>query len=421
MPVYVNNSGTWTLSKEIYVNDGGTWKEPQEVYVNDAGTWKIKHKVVYISSDTANINLYTLAGSPSNALRLKVIINSGVNIYSSTPTSPSLSATSFPAGSEILLINNGNIEGAGGAAGRGADYGGAGGNGANGGTALYTEVPITVQNNGSIYGGGGGGGGGGYYSTSSSCFPGDTQVSTPNGLVSIRDLKVGDLVYAFNPTSFNGLVSAKRITEIFTHTWEESGSVSPLLVINHEHGVLTTTVNHHILTSSRKSSTEEAEDGFVQADELQVDDIIYTEDGKESKILEINPGSPYDFVYNLSVDDFHTFIADGVRVHNKGGGKGTSYYYYGGGGGGGGAGIVNGIAGTEGTGSSGNGTPGSNGSNTAGGAGGSSGGGSGGSLGNPGNTGGNTSPGLGGAAGNYIQGNSNVTWQILGTVAGQVV
>lgn len=421
MPVYVNNSGTWTLSKEIYVNDGGTWKEPQEVYVNDAGTWKIKHKVVYISSDAANINLYTLAGSPSNALRLKVIINSGVNVYSSTPTSPSLSAVSFPTGSQILLINNGNIEGAGGAAGRGADYGGAGGNGTAGGTALYTEVPITIQNNGSIYGGGGGGGGGGYYSTSSSCFPGDTQVSTPNGLVAIRDLKVGDLVYAFNPTSFNGLVSAKRITEVFTHTWEESGSVSPLLVIKHEHGTLTSTVNHHILTSSRKSSTEEAEEGFVQADELQVGDIIYTEDGKESKILEINSGSPYDFVYNLSVDDFHTFIANGIRVHNKGGGKGTSYYYYGGGGGGGGAGIVNGIAGTEGTGSSGNGTSGSNGSNTVGGAGGSSGGGSGGSLGNPGNTGGNTTPGLGGAAGNYIQGNSNVTWEILGTVAGQAV
>ena len=421
MPQYVNDSGTWKLAKEIYVNDGGTWKEPQEVYINDGGTWKIQHKVIYISSSTANVNLYTLAGSPSNALRLKVIIDSGVNVYSSSPTSPSLSVTGFPSGSEILLINNGSIVGAGGSAGKGADYGGVGDNGGAGGTALYTTVPINVQNNGSIYGGGGGGGGGGYYSTSSSCFPGDTQVSTPNGLVAIKDLKVGDLVYAFNPTSFTGLVSAKRITDVFTHTWEESGSVSPLLVIKHEHGILTTTVNHHILTSSRKSSTTEAEEGFVQAHELQVDDIIYTEDGKESKILEINPGSEYDFVYNLTVDDFHTFIADGVRVHNGGGGKGTTYYYYGGGGGGGGAGIVNGSGGIEGTGSSGNGTAGSAGSNTAGGAGGSSGGGSGGSLGNPGNPGGNTSPGNGGAAGNYIQGNSNVTWDLLGTVAGQVV
>lgn len=160
MPVYVNNSGAWTLSKEIYVNDSGTWKEPQEVYINDVGTWKLVHKVVYIASDQANLNLYSYIGSPSQAIRLKAIINSGINIYSNSAVSPSLTIGSFPTGSEILLINNGNIQGAGGTGGKGEDYGtGNGTAGSVGGTALSTTVPITVRNNGTIYAGGGGGGG----------------------------------------------------------------------------------------------------------------------------------------------------------------------------------------------------------------------------------------------------------------------
>lgn len=160
MSVYVNNSGTWTLSKEIYVNDSGTWKEPQEVYIYDSGAWKLLHKVIYIASDTANLNLYSYIGSPAQAVRLKAVINSGVNVYSNDAGTPSLSIGSFPSGSNVLLVNNGNIEGAGGTGGRGEDYGiGNGTAGAAGGTALYTTVPVTVQNNGTIYGGGGGGGG----------------------------------------------------------------------------------------------------------------------------------------------------------------------------------------------------------------------------------------------------------------------
>jgi hypothetical protein len=160
MSVYVNNSGTWTLAKEVYVNQAGTWKEPQEIYINDAGTWKVIHKVVYIASNTANIDLFTYVGSPSTALRLKVVVNSGVNVYSDTPGTPSLAISGFATGSQILLINNGNIQGAGGTGGRGEDYGiGNTGAGGQGGTALSTTLPITVQNNGTIYAGGGGGGG----------------------------------------------------------------------------------------------------------------------------------------------------------------------------------------------------------------------------------------------------------------------
>lgn len=426
MSIYVKDSGNWSLASNVYVNNSGTWIEPQEIYINNSGTWTLTHKVVWITVSTSNLDLYSFVGSPSSSVRVLAHITSNVVISSNSTSYPSLTVSGFPSGSQIKLVNYGVVKGAGGTGGKGADYGGTATAGTAGGTAVAVSSAVTIENNGTFAGGGGGGGGGGYYSTSSSCFPGDALVSTPNGLVEIKDLKVGDIVYAYDATGLNysGALFKKRVTETFVHSWEESGSVSPLLVITHEHGKLTTTINHHILTSSRASATDEADAGFVQADELQVGDVIYLEDGSATAILNIEAGQPYDFVYNLTVEDFHTFVADGIRVHNKGGGKGTTYYYYGGGGAGGGAGVANGAAGAGGTGSNGNGSNGSAGSATAGGAGGLGGdsshgtGGNGGALGAAGSAGADTNPGAGGAAGYYITGNTNVTWTGTGTLLG---
>jgi hypothetical protein len=427
MSIYVKDSGNWSLASNVYVNNSGTWIEPKEIYINNSGSWTLTHKVVWITVSTNNLDLYSFVGSPSSSVRILAHITSNVVIGSTSTSSPSLSISGFPSGSQVKLVNWGVVKGAGGTGGTGADYSGTATAGGAGGTALAVSVPVTIENQGSIYGGGGGGGGGGYYSTSSSCFPGDALVSTPDGLVEIKDLKVGDIVYAYDAAGLNysSALFKKRITETFVHTWEESGSVSPLLVITHEHGKLTTTINHHILTSSRASATDEADAGFVQADELQVGDVIYLEDGSATTILNITAGDPYDFVYNLTVEDFHTFVADGIRVHNKGGGKGTTYYYYGGGGAGGGAGVNSGGAGAGGTGGNGNGSNGSAGSASAGGAGGTGGngangnGGNGGALGQAGLPGADTNAGSGGAAGYYITGNTNVTWTVTGTLAGQ--
>ena len=427
MSIYVKDSGNWSLASNVYVNNSGTWIEPREIYTNNSGTWTLTHKVVWITVSTNNLDLYSFVGSPSSSVRILAHITSNVVISSTSTATPSLTVSGFPSGSQIKLVNYGVVKGAGGVGGTGADYGGTATAGGAGGTAVSISVPVTIENQGSIFGGGGGGGGGGYYSTSSSCFPGDALVSTPDGLVEIKDLKVGDIVYAYDAGGLNysAALFEKRVTETFVHTWEESGELSPLLVITHEHGTLTTTVNHHIMTSSRASATAEADAGFVQADELQAGDVIYLEDGSATTILNITAGAPYDFVYNLTVEDFHTFVADGIRVHNKGGGKGTSYYYYGGGGAGGGAGINAGGAGSGGSGSSGNGSNGSAGSASAGGAGGAGGngsngnGGNGGALGIGGNAGADTNAGAGGAAGYYITGNTNVTWTATGTLAGQ--
>lgn len=132
---------------------------------------------ITLSADTNNYNMFTAAGSPTKARVVRVTINSGVTIGStSTGTYSFDTGTGWPAGSRLFLINNGEIQGKGG-------LGGAGGAalsngdapksfclgtstvsaaaaGSVGGPALRAQFAIRVENNGAIRGGGGGGAGG---------------------------------------------------------------------------------------------------------------------------------------------------------------------------------------------------------------------------------------------------------------------
>lgn len=161
-----------------------------------------------------------------------------------------------------------------------------------------------------------------------SCFPAGTQINTPNGYVNIEDINVGDQVYAYDissiePGEFNlpGRIVVSTVTETHIHEFGESDYESPLLVIKHSKGELKVTGNHYILTPKRKSKDPEADPKFVRADELQVGDVLFTEFGEESIIEAIEAGDEYDFVYNFEVEGVHTYVANGIRVHNGGGGK----------------------------------------------------------------------------------------------------
>jgi len=126
---------------------------------------------VTIGSSSNNLNLWNYllasgsaaAGTPGTWV---VTIASGVAIGSSSTGVPAFDTGTFPAGSSLQIINNGNIEGAGGTGGNGS----AGASlcptsvptpGAVGGPALQARTTMTLVNNANIWGGGGGGGGGG--------------------------------------------------------------------------------------------------------------------------------------------------------------------------------------------------------------------------------------------------------------------
>lgn len=124
---------------------------------------------VTISAHTNNLNLRSLAiangWDQATPLLLTVTINSGIFVRATSTGAYALNTgTSYPAGSTLTVINNGNIVAQGGGGGGGGygpnNMGSNPGNGGGGGPAIYAAVPMTIYNYGVIGGGGGGGGGG---------------------------------------------------------------------------------------------------------------------------------------------------------------------------------------------------------------------------------------------------------------------
>ena len=135
------------------------------------------------------------------------------------------------------------------------------------------------------------------------CFVAGTLVSTPTGLVSIEDIRVGDLVKSFNPGTLE--VSDKKVIG----TIEKQ--ISELIHISINKEVVDTTTNHPFYVLDR---------GFVKAIDLRAGDVLCTVNGDyvtvewiEHEILEKNIK-----VFNLSVEDNHTYFVgkNGVGVHN---------------------------------------------------------------------------------------------------------
>ena len=120
-----------------------------------------------ISSDTANYNIFTSAGSPVVPVAVRLTINASINVYSTSTATYALdTGTGWATGSTITIANAGKIIGRGGAGGNGGywiasvTYAGATA-GSNGGTALRVQYATTITGAGVIVAGGGGGGGGG--------------------------------------------------------------------------------------------------------------------------------------------------------------------------------------------------------------------------------------------------------------------
>lgn len=123
-------------------------------------SWSVQSRpdvtVINITGNQANVNLFTLAGSPATAGSYEFVIAAGAIVYSTSTATSALTSGAFPGGSAVKITNNGSIIGMGG-------NGGNGGSGAGnpGGPAISLGISVTIDNtNGVIYGGGGGGGGG---------------------------------------------------------------------------------------------------------------------------------------------------------------------------------------------------------------------------------------------------------------------
>jgi len=176
------------------------------------------------------------------------------------------------------------------------------------------------------------------FSGGGGCFPAGTKINTLNGYRNIEDIKAGDLVYAFDDQT--GEVKIGQVESINSHSWSEVHLESPLLIITYlveeasinadgepvaaKYGTLTLTANHWVWQKDRSSIKTDVPTNYVEARELNVGDVLAGEYNQQWRITDIKDGPEYDFVYNFEVTEYHSYIADKIRVHNGGGGKKSS-------------------------------------------------------------------------------------------------
>jgi hypothetical protein len=145
------------------------------------------------------------------------------------------------------------------------------------------------------------------------CFPSYVKVLTPNGYMEISSMNIGDKITAFNE---DGNLVESSVTYKFIHDDEEMSEVFEYELSNGNK--LHITDNHPVLVPSGE---------FLQIGWLNMGDSVVGENNEEIQIIS-KKFVEKTIVYNLEVEKYHTYIAEGVRVHNltnKWAGKGSGF------------------------------------------------------------------------------------------------
>lgn len=136
------------------------------------------------------------------------------------------------------------------------------------------------------------------------CFTSDTLLKTDKGLIPISDIKVGDMVYAYNDES--GEMTYKRVYKTFSNTSYE------FVHIKIDGEVIKATLEHPFYINSK---------GWVPAKDVNVGNQVKLASGKDliiESIQSVYLESPC-LVYNFEVEDYHTYFVSNIEVlvHNR--------------------------------------------------------------------------------------------------------
>lgn len=190
--------------------------------------------------------------------------------------------------------------------------------------------------------GGGGYGSGGNYCTSNcgggSCFLKGTLISLSDGTRKpIEELKIGDEVLAFDEVT--DAIKPSKIVETFVHDNAEF----PVVIIN---GTLRATSNHPMYVRKKGNGSGfrsilsfisgflpkgptylTLEPGlfnrsdhlgdWVEAGRVKIGDSLLSQKGEKVLVRTLEAFTENTKVFNLEVVPFHTYIAEGLVVHNK--------------------------------------------------------------------------------------------------------
>lgn len=140
------------------------------------------------------------------------------------------------------------------------------------------------------------------------CFLPDTRIlKSDMTSIPISQVRTGDLLLSF---SSEGVIAEAEVCNILTY------EVSEYVVVSTERVILNVTPEHPFYVGNHTFRTLES---------LHVGDRIFAFDGQgltTQSILRLEHVRTRTRVYNLQTNRPHTFFANGIAVHNKGGGGG---------------------------------------------------------------------------------------------------
>ncbi len=150
----------------------------------------------------------------------------------------------------------------------------------------YTQTAHSLQAIQTYQPGGGGG-----------CFAPGTKILMANGSTkNIEDVKVGDYVLTSSTGALHKIKA--RVTKIYS-------AIDPgYLIIN---GNLKITPDHILFVNN----------SWIQAGDISIGDKLTFSDGKIFPVSSIEWQAGKFKVYNLEVENYHTFFANGIWVHNQ--------------------------------------------------------------------------------------------------------
>jgi intein/homing endonuclease len=118
----------------------------------------------------------------------------------------------------------------------------------------------------------------------------------------IENIKEGMEVYAFDKES--GELKVSKVSQTFFHPKENT-----YLIVNDN---LLVTPNHPVLNNNK----------WVEIGELEEGDMLTDKDNNPIPISKIEEVNELSDVFNFEVEKYHTYVAEGIIVHNKNPGYG---------------------------------------------------------------------------------------------------
>ena len=136
------------------------------------------------------------------------------------------------------------------------------------------------------------------------CFTGETLVTTKTGLKRIDEITEGEFVLAKDVKT--GEIDYKQVIYVYKKETKKFVRIST------DNGIINTTLGHLFFTDIG---------WWVAAENLKAGDKVVTASGEMTDIVSVEPYETSEpiSIYNLNVEDFHTYFVgmNGLLVHNN--------------------------------------------------------------------------------------------------------